>query len=173
MQITICLSADIPNLRPLRCTLRGHFELAQSVLSTLSSHPSSVLQRLTQSCLDLLAEVPRSTSHIYAYESNFLSAFRKWRSKVSAVIARLSVEMDEYQEEIEAQERDEGSDDNDDSMEACAEERLGWEAGFNGLLKLLVGDTGAIADASEDGWRSTLAAWCLLVRPGLKRDDLP
>lgn len=81
--------------------------------------------------------------------------------------------MDEYQEEIEAQERESGGDDNDDSMEACAEERLGWEAGFNGLLKLLVGDTGAIADASEDGWRSALAAWCLLVRPGLKRDDLP
>lgn len=80
--------------------------------------------------------------------------------------------MDEYQEEIEAQERD-GSEDNDDSMEACAEERWGWEAGFNGLLKLLVGDAGAIGDASEDGWRSALAAWCLLVRPGLKRDDLP
>jgi len=92
---------------------------------------------------------------------------------VSAVIARLSVEMDEYQEDIETQERDDNDNDDDASMDACAEERLGWEAGFNGLLKLLVGDAGAIADASEDGWRSALAAWCLLIRPGLKRDDLP
>jgi hypothetical protein len=85
------------------------------------------------------------------------------------VIARLGVEMDQFQEEIETQE----DQDDDASMEAYAEERFGWEAGFNGLLKLLIGDTTAISDASEDGWRSALAAWCLLVRPGLKRDDLP
>lgn len=91
---------------------------------------------------------------------------------VSAIIARLSIEMDEYQEEIEEQERN-GSEDYDANKEACEEERYGWEAGFNGLLKLLAGDAGAIADASEDGWKSALAAWCLLVRPGLKRDDLP
>lgn len=152
-----------------RCVLRGHFELASSVLSTLQNHPSSALKRLTQSCLDLLSEVPRSTSHIYAYESSFLSAFRKWRSQVSAIIARLGVEMDEFQEEIEEQEREDG----DGNLDACADERLSWEAGFSLLLKILVGDVEVIADASEDGWRSALAAWCLLIRPGLKRDDLP
>lgn len=81
--------------------------------------------------------------------------------------------MDEYQEDIEAQERENGDEDEDASMEACAADRLTWEGGFSGFLKLLLGDAGAIADASEDGWRSVLAAWCLLVRPGLKRDDLP
>lgn len=153
-----------------RCVLRGHFELASSILSTLTNHPSTALKRLTQSCLDLLSEVPRSTSHIYAYESNFLSAFRKWRSQVSAIIARLEVEMDEFQEEIEEQEREENGDDN---LDACADERLSWQAGFSLLLRILVGDVEVIADASEDGWRSALSAWCLLVRPGLKRDDLP
>ena len=77
--------------------------------------------------------------------------------------------MDEFQEEIEEQEKEDG----DGNPDACADERYGWEAGFSGLLKILVGNVEGIADASEDGWRSALAAWCLLVRPGLKRDDLP
>lgn len=73
--------------------------------------------------------------------------------------------MDEFQEEIEAL--------GDSDADACADERLGWQSGFSGLLKLLTGNANAISEASEDGWRSALAAWCLLVRPGLKRDDLP
>lgn len=90
---------------------------------------------------------------------------------MTALLARLDMDMDEFQEEIEAQE-DEG-DNADESMEACADERFEWQAGFGALLKILSGDVAAITDASEDGWRSALTAWCLLVRPGLKRDDLP
>lgn len=78
--------------------------------------------------------------------------------------------MDEFQEEIEEQEKEENGDDN---LDTCADERFSWQAGFSLLLRILVGDVEVIGDASEDGWRSALAAWCLLVRPGLKRDDLP
>jgi nuclear pore complex protein Nup85 len=153
--------------------MRGHLSLASTVLKTLLSHPSTVLQRLTQACLDLLSSLPRSNSPLYAYESAFLSALRAWRNRLTALLARLDMDMDEFQEEIEAQEQEDGTENEDESMEACADERFEWQAGFGALLKILSGDVAAIVDASEDGWKSALTAWCLLVRPGLKRDDLP
>ena len=145
-----------------------------SVLETLLAHPSKVLQRLTQSCLDTLSALPRSNSSSFAYESSFASALRQWRGRLAAFLARLDIEMDEFQEEIEALEREaDDGEDGDASMEACADERYDWQAGFKCLLLLLSGDTQTVLDASEDGWKSGLAAWCLLVRPALKRDDLP
>lgn len=157
------------------CTMRGHTSLASSVLKTLLGHPSTVLQRLTQSCLDLLSGVPRSNSPLYPYESHFISALRSWRAKVTAQLARLDLDMDDFQEEIEAMEDANGSNAPDSSREACSEERWSWQAGFKGLLSTLGGDVATIIDASETegGWRSALSAWSLYVRPGLKRDDLP
>ena len=80
--------------------------------------------------------------------------------------------MDEFQEEIEGQE-DKQDDEYDASMEACSDERFEWQAGFKCLLMILAGDVNTVLDASEDGWKSALSAWCLLVRPALKRDDIP
>ena len=158
------------------CILRGHVALAATILKTLLGHPSAVLKRVTQSCLDLLASLPRSHSPAYKHESAFFTAVRQWRGRVSAQVARLDVEMDEFQEEIESQERDNAGDNDgaaDESMEACADERYTWQAGFKCMLMLLAGDNNSIIDASEDGWKSALTAWALLVRPGLKRDDIP
>lgn len=155
--------------------MRGQLSLAASVLRTLSSHPSTVLQRLTQACLDILSSVPRSNSPSYAYESAFTAALRAWRAKLTAQLARLDLDMDDFQEEIEAMEQENGADTTDEDMAACSEERFSWQAGFNAFLKILSGDVASIIDAVEydGGWKSALSAWCLYVRPGLKRDDLP
>lgn len=148
------------------CILRGHFHLATSILKSLLSHPSTVLVRLTQSCLDLLAGVPRSNSPAFHYESAFTNALRAWRTKLTGLVARLDIEMDEFQEEIQSLEDDADAD-------ACQDERYDWQAGFKCMLMLLAGDVSTVLDASEEGWRSALCAWCLLVRPSLRRDDLP
>lgn len=122
--------------------------------------------------MELISTIPRSTSSTFTYESAFLTALRQWRSKLSALLSRLDLEMDEFQEEIEAeQDQDDSAMDDDD--DAAADERFEWQAGFKSLLMLLAGDTSSILEGSEDGWKSALTAWCLLVRPGLKRDDLP
>lgn len=159
------------------CILRGHTSLASTVLKTLLLHPSGVLKRLTQNCLDIITSLPRSHSPAYTYESDFLHAIRQWRSRISALLARLDMEMDDFQDEItdlDAQGSASSADGADsDIANACADERFTWEAGFKCLLMLLLGDVNSIIDAAEDGWKSALSAWALLVRPGLKRDDLP
>ncbi|KAJ1017822.1 hypothetical protein NDA16_005138 [Ustilago loliicola] len=141
----------------LRCVLRGFHTSAASVLKSLDSHSSPVIQRVSQKAAKLLSTLPRSTK--FSMEHEFVAAHRSWLGSVRKLISGLEAEMDEMEAEA-------------GHTEEVEDERLEYEAQFRCLLELMAGVKDRIFEACED-WREALGAWGTLVHPTLKRDDVP
>ncbi|CCF48279.1 hypothetical protein NDA11_002929 [Ustilago hordei] len=141
----------------LRCLLRGFHTSAASVLKSLDSHSSPVIQRVAQKAAKLLSTLPRSTK--FSMEHEFVAAHRSWLGSVRKLISSLEAEMDEMEAEA-------------GHTEQVEDERLEYEAQFRCLLELMAGVKDRIFEACED-WREALGAWATLVHPTLKRDDVP
>lgn len=141
----------------LRCVLRGFHTSAASVLKSLDSHSSPVIQRVAQKAAKLLSTLPRSTK--FSMEHEFVAAHRSWLGSVRKLISGLEAEMDEMEAEA-------------GHTEEVEDERLEYEAQFRCLLELMAGVKDRIFEACED-WREALGAWGTLVHPTLKRDDVP
>ncbi|KAL8279181.1 hypothetical protein RQP46_008437 [Phenoliferia psychrophenolica] len=129
-----------------RCILRAHLRSASTLLTLLStSHSSPTLRRLAEIPVRLIDSFPRSTA--FKTEREFLVKSREWRRDAQ-----------DAQTEFAELAQEPGQDEDED--------------GLRGLLKILVGEEGAVLEHSED-WREAVAAWGVWVNSGLRRDDLP
>ena len=127
------------------------------MLRSLSSHPSRTISSLSLEISQLLSTLPRSSA--FPTEAAFTAARRSWQSSVRALLTRLEGAMDDAEAELG------GNEDAED-------QRLEYEAQFRCLLQLVAGERQRVFEACED-WREALGAWCTLVQPTMRRDDVP
>ncbi|KAM0786288.1 hypothetical protein ACM66B_001767 [Microbotryomycetes sp. NB124-2] len=141
-----------------RCILRAHILSATALLQVMVSHPSPLIQNVSNLAVELLKSFPRSTE--FKQEAQFLRKSTTWRASATSALKRFNSLFNRAESDPVL-----GGADNED-------ERLDWEAGFKCLFELLAGVQNRILEASED-WREAVAAWAVLVNPGVRRSDLP
>ena len=149
-----------------RCILRGLFGTAATLIQSMREHPVPFVQQQASSIASLLSSFPRSTQFSTANE--FIQSVHRYRRSVRDTLSDMEVSFDEEELWLSAS-RKKGK---ATAPKALPEDdRWGWLARFQVLLKLLLGDEEVVLDQAED-WAEALACWGVLVRPSLGRDDL-
>ncbi|KAK0554823.1 hypothetical protein OC846_001926 [Tilletia horrida] len=142
-----------------KCILRGSFAVAATLLTKFEDH-HPIVQQLAAETAQLITTIPRSST--YADARQFLSQRQKWTERAKVLKSSLQAEFDDF-------EADRARDGNESEG---SDERLDLEVGFTILLETLAGGSDRILDGS-DSWQEALAAWGLLVQPGMTREDVP
>ena len=133
-------------------TLRGLSKASAFFLETLSRHPASYLQRVSEQLIPLLTNHPRFTQ--FSTERDFSVASRRWKDQVKT----LRVELDRIPEDVR--------DDDFDNWWDRFSDIVGILEGREEVIKRLCNELGA-------DWKEVCAAWGVFIDPRVRRQDLP
>ncbi|KAH8929346.1 Nucleoporin, Nup85-like protein [Atractiella rhizophila] len=133
-----------------QCVLRLLLPSASSLLSTLSTHHSKAVRDSAETFSSLLLEMPRVKGFEGSW-TEFTSATRSYRKRVTR-------ELQVVEHDFSAPEE--------------RETRKEWYPRFEELADLLLGKESAVLERASD-WRDALGAIGVLVRKGMRRDDVP
>jgi nuclear pore complex protein Nup85 len=147
-----------------RCILRGLFKAAVTLMNSLQEHQVPFVRKGARLACHLLQTFPRSTS--YGTLDDFNRACHLFRRSVKDTIRDLESEFDDDALWSTPSKR------KSSKGYMKEDQRLEWFARILSILKLLSGEQDTVMETSED-WKEALAAWALLVRPTMTRDDVP
>lgn len=152
-----------------RCIIRGLFKAASTLTASMADHPLPFVRHASNLICVLLNRVPRPSMYSTSYEH--LRATHTFRMDVQRAITELT---DQYKDvgRWTPVQGSSGRSSRQGSQAASVEDRQDWLTRILILLRLLKGEEDMVLNSCDD-WKEALAAWAMLVRPTMTRDDIP
>lgn len=152
-----------------RCILRGLYKAASTLAASMHDNPLPFVRHAATLLCALLDRMPKASMFSTSYEH--LRACHTFRMDVQRAITELT---DQYEDVARwTVEAPPGSSRKSPSSRLADQEtRETWLARLMLLLRLIKGDETVVLQSS-DNWKEALAAWAMLVRPTMTRDDIP
>lgn len=154
-----------------RCIIRGLYKAASTLTASMADHPLPFVRHASGLICALLDRAPRPSFYSTSYEH--LRATHTFRMDVQRAVTEL---MDQFQDvgrwtPIHSNNTGRSSS-RQGAQVAGLEDRQDWLTRILLLLRLLKGEEDMVLSSCDD-WKEALAAWAMLVRPTMTREDIP
>lgn len=152
-----------------RCIIRGLFKAASTLTASMLDHPLPFVRHAASLICTLLDHVPKPSLFSTSYEH--LRATHTFRMDVQRAISELTDQFDDLGRWT-VKSSSSGRSSRNSNQVASLEDRQDWLTRILLLLRLLKGEEEMVLNSSDD-WKEALAAWAMLVRPTMTRDEIP